>query len=398
MHERPIDPAALASSALAGVLAVILDPGAFNSIEVAVGLIVLALLFSYDAPVPRRRAQIIAFAGVAGFAAYVAMGFGLELLYAGKAYEADGPSQIPPHMAPKLWAWATSVAYLVQIVRIDLHATDSRIRRALSRQKRRDLPWRSPLAARIGWLLLLGGALIFVLTIDAPDASFASAAGNIAAELIGAAVAVLIIDRAVATHEGTKRRRELIGLLGATDRHSAKMARDELSEYQWLYDGYLDGVIFSEMNLAGLDLSRARLRAALFVRANLRGAWLINADLSGAVLTGADLSGAIVHPSVLMKAKNLLGATMPDGKRYAGQYALPADEKITGGEVERGRYRDRAEAYARYHEKRFTSPRPHAEPVAVAARPGRVGRGLARFVGAAVIVGLAIAIGKTKTR
>jgi uncharacterized membrane protein len=80
---------------------------------------------------------------------------------------------------------------------------------------------------------------------------------------------------------------------------------------------YLSGADLSEANLMGTLLNRADLSGASLLFADLSGASLLFADLSAANLSGADLSGATGGTEEqLTAAKNLKGATMPNGQKY----------------------------------------------------------------------------------
>lgn len=73
----------------------------------------------------------------------------------------------------------------------------------------------------------------------------------------------------------------------------------------------LHGAFLSGANLANADLNTADLS-----RAHLDDANLIEASLMGANLAGANLEGAEVTRNQLLQARNLEGATMPDGTKY----------------------------------------------------------------------------------
>jgi len=95
-----------------------------------------------------------------------------------------------------------------------------------------------------------------------------------------------------------------------------------------LDEANLEGADLSEAdlsgaNLEGADLSGAYLSGADLSEANLFRADLFEADLSEADLSGADLSGSnlidaigITKERLEKQAKNLRGATMPDGSEY----------------------------------------------------------------------------------
>ena len=181
--------------------------------------------------------------------------------------------------------------------------------------------------------------------------------------------------------------RPLIWEMGSRDNSAALRAVEALRADGWLGDGSLQGVWFDEANLEGADLHdaslpqahlaganlaranlsnadlqevqlafaflteadltganlrsaivHAHLSKAILVRANLQGAFLGMADLRGADLTGASLVGATLEGArlrnvtglgdrQLAQVSELFHATMPDGQRYDGRYALPGDLK-----------------------------------------------------------------------
>ena len=95
-----------------------------------------------------------------------------------------------------------------------------------------------------------------------------------------------------------------------------------------LSDADLRGVNLGEANLRGANLGGANLSWALLIKAllieadlhgaDLSEALLIETDLHEANLSGAVLSGArgISKEQLEKQAKNLEGATMPDGQKY----------------------------------------------------------------------------------
>ena len=83
---------------------------------------------------------------------------------------------------------------------------------------------------------------------------------------------------------------------------------------------------FSNANLENVHLEGVNLWCANFENANLKNAHLVGTNLpyafmKGAILDHADLSGAylkeaVVEPDQLLRARNLEGATMPDGTSH----------------------------------------------------------------------------------
>jgi uncharacterized protein YjbI with pentapeptide repeats len=94
-------------------------------------------------------------------------------------------------------------------------------------------------------------------------------------------------------------------------------------------------------NLQEADLQRAFLHRAILLEANLReadlqrahlqGANLYRADLLGANLQGANLLAAKVTDAQLAAARDLQGATMPNGWKYEGRLQ---DEESSGKDEE----------------------------------------------------------------
>jgi uncharacterized protein YjbI with pentapeptide repeats len=82
----------------------------------------------------------------------------------------------------------------------------------------------------------------------------------------------------------------------------------------------LRGVVLSGRALPGLDLTRARLDAAVLRRTDLNGAWLTGASLRGADLERADLSWAHAE-RVDLSGAGLRGASLRKG-RFGGVIGL----------------------------------------------------------------------------
>ncbi len=112
----------------------------------------------------------------------------------------------------------------------------------------------------------------------------------------------------------------------------------------WLVGADLSEAYLKSVNLEGANLTEANLQEAYldsanlrnttlvgtgFFRAFLRGASLegayIRADLRRAILGGANLTRADVQDALLCQASIMIGAIMPNGKRYDGRYNLPTD-------------------------------------------------------------------------
>lgn len=123
-------------------------------------------------------------------------------------------------------------------------------------------------------------------------------------------------------------------------------AIEELRKGGWLEDGTLKSLNlmhihlqnadlhnadFEKSNLNMADLRWANLRGTSFkgaclAKANLYRADLEEADVRDAVMSGVNLQGALnLTSDQLSQARNLLGATMPDGSQYDGRFSLAGD-------------------------------------------------------------------------
>ena len=175
---------------------------------------------------------------------------------------------------------------------------------------------------------------------------------SIAAAIAGAILTLVVIDRMMfrtIVSKAVEITEDLVlRLRGETG--DAADAADILRQTGKFRDGSLRGVnltgaLLDSQNLRRADLTGTKLRAACLRKADLRNALLENADLSladlhGARVRGADLTGANlwlaylhstdlrdarVNEEGLVSAFSLRGATMPDGSRYNGRFALPGD-------------------------------------------------------------------------
>lgn len=161
---------------------------------------------------------------------------------------------------------------------------------------RRRLPWS---ATQVGVACLVAGLLVLGGGYNYPDGWWlsrfvADVYPNSGADLVGASIVVLLIDRSTRAREDEARRRQLVRECGSSDHAVASRALLELDSRGWLAEGALGGA-----QLIGADLSRSRLVAVDLARANLIGANLEGADLSRAALVEAALSGANLSHTVL---------------------------------------------------------------------------------------------------
>ena len=164
-------------------------------------------------------------------------------------------------------------------------------------------------ANRIGVLFVFAGLIVLIGGYNYPSGwwvnGFVTAVyPNSGADLIGASIVILLVDRFARQRDDQERRRQLVRECGSIDHAVANRALLELEARQWLAEGAL-----AKAELAGANLSRARLEGADLREANLVGAILDGADLSRAKLNGAGLGGAYLSHAVLEWAL-LTGARM----------------------------------------------------------------------------------------
>jgi hypothetical protein len=195
---------------------------------------------------------------------------------------------------------------------------------------------------------------------------------EVASELIGFAIAALLIDWANELSQEKRLIRQHISRLRSRDLAAARAALEEMKVQSWLCDGSLEGRNLAVANLKGADLrtpvlsegrtrgwpwflftltppclarvrfswacledaelSGADLRGAVLdsvnlkrahlSEANLEKAWLAHANLEGADISGAQLQGAILSHANLLNARvdplPLFDTytVMPDGEHW----------------------------------------------------------------------------------
>ncbi len=183
---------------------------------------------------------------------------------------------------------------------------------------------------------LLGGAVLLVIGV-AIAASFFGIGNrdyhmNLATEVIGVGVTVVIFDRIYA-HRDRERQREqaqrdeerqteelkrsLVRDAGIPSNDMAIKAISELQARGWLEgnEGLLKGADLSEAELKKADLSYANLMGAVFYKAELQ-----HADLAGAILHRASFNDADMQHAELFKA-DLRNSRLVDAKlQYAQMY------------------------------------------------------------------------------
>lgn len=225
--------------------------------------------------------------------------------------------------------------------------------------------------------ILEGGTLLGALK------SFAVSLGP---ELFGIALTVIVIDWLYEKRDQRQRLQSLVRDLGSRDNSIAVRAVSELRAETWLLNGSLTDVALAGANLRGAKLDEALLEGAQLPNAILReaslggtclrranltntdlcDAYMENVDLQNAHLEQADLSRAVLQGANLGRANlwranlqathlqschltdanlqnvnlenakyltedqlaqawAMRGAILPNGRRYAGQFALAGD-------------------------------------------------------------------------
>ena len=147
-------------------------------------------------------------------------------------------------------------------------------------------------ARAVAIVLLVVGLVIGVL----------SHSGDLAVELVGIAVTVLLIDSLNEYRAEQREKRALILQMGSPDNSLAVEAARRLRARGWLYDGSLGGANLVRANLEEAELWGANLQRARLVRANLQEANLGEADLQEADLTRANLQEAKLWGANLQEA------------------------------------------------------------------------------------------------
>lgn len=187
---------------------------------------------------------------------------------------------------------------------------------------------------------------------------------NFSTGTLGAIVTFLLIDLLLARRERQLEKEaeekelkaHLIADMSSEASDVVATAIRQLRKQEWHRDGSLREAILVKANLQGQDLSFADLCGAHLTNANLSKAHLVRTNLSNAQLDwsnlqDANLTGAIldeaslwkanltgvigVNNQHLSKARMLRGATLPDGKKYDGQFNLAGDlEKAESARID----------------------------------------------------------------
>ena len=159
---------------------------------------------------------------------------------------------------------------------------------------------------------------------------------NISASLVTITITVLTIDWLNERRADQQLKAQLIREMGSTDNGIALRAVRELRAHGWLEDGSLRGAYLFRANLQNAELRLADLRGSNLHAANLQEANLYGADLRDADLLDIDLRGAYLSHVNLKDTKYLMngqlltvdclrGATLAEGRQYAGELSLPLD-------------------------------------------------------------------------
>ncbi len=157
-------------------------------------------------------------------------------------------------------------------------------------------PWS---ATRVGLVCALAGLSVLIAGYNYPECWWirgfvTQVYPNSGADLVGASIVILLIDRFARLREDEERRRQLIRECASSDHSVASRALLELDARGWLAEGAL-----AEARLVGANLAGAQLSAVDLSRADLVGANLDRADLSRASLIGTRLTGAHLDQALL---------------------------------------------------------------------------------------------------
>lgn len=159
----------------------------------------------------------------------------------------------------------------------------------------------------IGLVAALVGLLHYLPLPVLPVPALIKLHADVAPELIGIGITLILIDWAVERRQRENRKGQLVRQLGSRHADVAEMARLELEHEGWLYDGTLRGAPLRGANLEGADLRRADLTRAALTKAILIKAKLVGTNLTGAKLRNAKLIEARMQNAILAQA-NLTGA------------------------------------------------------------------------------------------
>lgn len=119
MNNQPIDSAALAGAILAGALAVFIEPGPFDVLNVVIGITLLTILYAYELNRPRTDAQSVAFGAVCAFCILLVVGFLAELWLPLSSFpiavsgKGEPESRVPDWFLAAAWLIFTVLFFLI---------------------------------------------------------------------------------------------------------------------------------------------------------------------------------------------------------------------------------------------------------------------------------------------
>ena len=157
--------------------------------------------------------------------------------------------------------------------------------------------------------------------------------------LMGAAIAVLLIDTLNEQRIKWDRKQTIIQQMGSTVPGMALEAVRLATLAGWLEDGSLRAAGLLYANLQGARLGKANLQGAELTAANLQGAWLMGANLQKAWLAGANMHGAVLM-GINLQGASLTGANL-EGAMLIEANLIGADlrkAKLAGAELTRAKF------------------------------------------------------------
>lgn len=170
---------------------------------------------------------------------------------------------------------------------------------------------------------------------------------NLATELIGIIVTVVIIDRIYLGREENEQKKRLVREVKSRDNADALKALEALKEKGWLEEKnlftkkYFNGtnlskgdlwfVDFSESNFLGVNFDNCMLINTIFTNCTFSMTSFINSNLSASNFKGAQFFEP--YHSILSQALSMRQAIMPGGNKYDGRYLLRADELEIVGQM-----------------------------------------------------------------
>ena len=180
--------------------------------------------------------------------------------------------------------------------------------------RRKALPWVRlkswwNLPRVIGLAAILLGLFHYLPLPVLPIPSLIRLHADVASELVGIGITLVLIDWAVEKRQREELKAQLIRQMGSRHNEVADTAVRELAHHGWLDDGSLEGAWLENANLSGSGLEKAVLNLTNLSHAQLTNAWMVRAKLNQAILIDANLSGATLTYAEL-KESCLLRATL----------------------------------------------------------------------------------------